>query len=154
VLRNVTKVKAVLRKATKEAIEGITPHTARKDASRIVSMMTFSGDLRVEGNETSPGEVSLVVQGDANYFTCGLLRSALAATMAVPGRRRIVVDLGELEVITSDGLGVLVGAMRRANERGIGFEVVSIPPWLRKILEITGVDKVLGVRPPRDKDGI
>jgi anti-sigma B factor antagonist len=55
----------------------------------------------------------------------------------------VVADLSGVPFIDSSGLGVLIGALRRAREAGGELRVVSGDDAVVKILRITGLDRVL-----------
>jgi anti-sigma B factor antagonist len=56
----------------------------------------------------------------------------------------VIVDLGATTFIDSTFLGVLLGGMRSLRERGGEIGVVC-PDSIRKIFEITGLDRVLTI---------
>jgi anti-sigma B factor antagonist len=61
------------------------------------------------------------------------------------GNLRIIVDLEEVGFLDSSGLGALVGALKRVNERG-GRLVLACPEGSPlKVLTITGLDKVFAI---------
>jgi anti-sigma B factor antagonist len=61
------------------------------------------------------------------------------------GGVNVVVDLEGVEFLDSFGLGVLVGALRRARSHQTGFAVAVQRPRLLQLFELTGLDQVLRV---------
>lgn len=59
------------------------------------------------------------------------------------GSGALVVDLSAIELIDATGLGVLVGAHRRATRLGRRLVLRNVPPRLARILLITRLDRVL-----------
>lgn len=53
----------------------------------------------------------------------------------------LIVDLNQVTFIDSAGLGVLVGAFRRADAHGGSLHAVCSQPQTRKLLWMTGVDR-------------
>ena len=51
----------------------------------------------------------------------------------------VVVDLSGVTFIDSSGIGVVVGGLKRARERGGALVLVSPQPRVRRIFEITGL---------------
>jgi anti-sigma B factor antagonist len=82
----------------------------------------------------------LEAAGELDLAYAGELRAKLAEA-AVPGGR-VVVDLGRVEFLDSTALGVLVAAAKR--QRATGGEVVvrSPQPRIRRVFELTGLDRV------------
>jgi len=92
----------------------------------------------------------LTISGEVDIYTSPALKSALAAA-AVDGCRVLVVDLNAVGFIDSSGLGVLVGALRRAREAGGDLRVVSGQETVARILRITGLDRVFALHATLDE---
>lgn len=58
---------------------------------------------------------------------------------------RVVVDLSGLSFIDSTGLGVLVGAYKRARAVGADFAVARPSTAVARVFQIAGIDKILPV---------
>lgn len=92
----------------------------------------------------------LVIVGEVDIYTSPALKSALAAA-AADGCSTLIVDLNGVGFIDSSGLGVLVGALRRAREAGGDLRVVSVQEGIARILRITGLDHVFVLRATLDE---
>ncbi len=57
----------------------------------------------------------------------------------------ITVDLARVTFIDSSGLATLVAAQHRALQRGIAFELTSVPKQARRIFEITNLAELFGL---------
>ena len=93
--------------------------------------------------------VSVVeVHGQADLHTASELRSAM--TEAIDrGAVSLVVDLSEATFIDSMTLGVLLGAVKRLRPAGGGVSVVCTDPHIRRIFEITLLDRVFALHADR-----
>jgi len=82
-------------------------------------------------------------------FDNAKLRSIVPGWRAVipfeQGAREIVVDLSGMDFIDSTGLGVFVGALKRAREGGGGIELRGLKPSARKVFEITGLSSAFTI---------
>ncbi len=97
-------------------------------------------DLRLEVGDRA-GDVTVVtVEGEVDMATAPTLRERLHALVA-DGRRTIIVDLEKVDFLDSTGLGVLIGAMRRLRSADGDLIVVVTQPRIRKVFEITGLDR-------------
>lgn len=111
--------------------------------------------MRGAGMELTIGTVHegdscvVTVGGEVDIYTSPALKAALAAA-AADGCRLMVVDLDKVAFIDSSGLGVLVGALRRAREAGGDLRVVSGNETVERIMRITGLDKVFSLHATRD----
>jgi anti-sigma B factor antagonist len=90
------------------------------------------------------GTPSVQVFGDVDVATSAAFRSALLEALD-RGDGNVVVDFGQLDFIDSSGLGVLVGTLKRARERGGTVRIENPAPSARKILAITGLLELFGL---------
>lgn len=81
-------------------------------------------------------------RGELDLATAPVFRQSLVDAIN-SGAARVVVDLAEVTFIDSTGLGVLVGAIKRARANGAELVAVSAAPSIRKVFEITGIEGVL-----------
>ena len=94
-------------------------------------------DLRVR-TRTVNGATVVGVAGEVELHSARQLRAELlqACSGECPC---VVVDLSAVSFIDSSGIGVIVGALKRARERGGSLVLVSPQPRVRRIFEITGL---------------
>lgn len=89
------------------------------------------------------GRAMAEVGGDLDLYTTEQLAAALTDIQARAPRPVLVLVLTDLAFADSNGLGVLVGAYKRAKVRGGGVALVETPEYLRRILRTTGLDVLL-----------
>jgi anti-sigma B factor antagonist len=101
----------------------------------------LSIDLKTEsGGET----LVFKLRGSLDLATAPTVRAALGDATE-KGCHRIIVDLSQLEFLDSTGLGVLIGAHRRAAEHGGSFRLVIKDGAISRLLNITGLIGVFAV---------
>jgi anti-sigma B factor antagonist len=83
----------------------------------------------------------LHVTGEVDVATAPRLREQVVKLVG-EGETRIVIDLEGVEFIDSTGLGVLVGALKRARTHGGDVVIVCTQTRILKVLEITGLNHV------------
>ncbi len=62
------------------------------------------------------------------------------------GEGELVLDLAALEAVDATGLGVLVGAHRRAQRAGRTLVLEDVPDPVARLLLLTRLDKILQTR--------
>lgn len=86
----------------------------------------------------------VVVEGEVDLYTAPLLRRRVDQIVE-SGRRDLVLDLRPVTFIDTAGLGALVGCQETTTRHAVSLELVCDQPRLRKILRITGLDRVFTV---------
>ena len=92
----------------------------------------------------------LAVGGEIDVYTAPQLRAELIR-LADAGYANIVVDMERVDFLDSTGLGVLVGALKRARAAGGSVELACSQPKILKIFNVTGLEKVFGIHPSVDE---
>lgn len=93
----------------------------------------------------------LVLRGPLDVATAPSFRQNLVEVQYAGGHR-VAVDLREVEFLDSFGLGVLVGAVKRAHTHEGRFAVV-VPAdgRIRHVLDISGVASLVELAATRDE---
>lgn len=84
----------------------------------------------------------LALTGRLDVSAAADARLALAEAVD-DGEGDLVLDLGALETVDVTGLGVLVGAHRRAGRSGRTLVLRDVPPSVGRLLSLTRLDRVL-----------
>jgi anti-sigma B factor antagonist len=100
-------------------------------------------DFRISVRDEA-GTPTVVVEGEVDVATAPALRDELYRLIE-QGSRDVVVDLSGMDFIDSTGLGVFVGALKRAREGGGGMELRGLKPSARKVFEITGLSSAFTI---------
>lgn len=67
------------------------------------------------------------------------------------GNHRLAIDLAGMEFMDSSGLGVLIAALKRLKENDGELALLSPRDQMRRILNLTGLDKILTIRQSLDE---
>ena len=93
------------------------------------------------------GDIPVVlVSGDLDVATAGMLRDRLLALFDA-GERALVIDLAGATFADSSGLNAIVWSARRFTEHNGTVTLRSPSPSVARVLELSGLDKVLPVEP-------
>jgi anti-sigma B factor antagonist len=102
-------------------------------------------DLRISTSNDGPRCV-VHLEGTCDLATIPDLRQALMP-LSPPDVTSLVLDVSELEFCDSTGLGTMLGALRRMNEAGGEFAIAGAHGTVLRLLEITGLDKIVPLIP-------
>jgi anti-sigma B factor antagonist len=90
------------------------------------------------------GVYAVSVAGEVDLATAPELKEGLAEVVN-NGARGVLVDLSNASFIDSTTLGVLMGAVKRLRPAGGELAIACHDPNLRKIFEITLLDRVFKI---------
>jgi anti-sigma B factor antagonist len=106
-------------------------------------------DLKVESQERDAWTV-VRVNGEVDVYTAGRLKEEIIG-LVDKDRCQLAVDLEGVEFMDSTGLGVLITGLKRIREREGVLVLVSPRDQIRRLLTITGLDRVLKVHDSVDE---
>ena len=94
----------------------------------------------------------VAVDGEIDVFSSPKLKETLGALLD-GGHDHLILDLQNVTYMDSSGLGVLVGVLKRVNNRIGAIELVFSNPQLKRIFEITGLSRVFPIHDSVAKAG-
>lgn len=100
-------------------------------------------DLTFEDRTAGPWHV-LAVAGELDMHTSPALQERLDMFGLVDAPK-VAVDLSGVPFMDSSSLGVLVVGLKRLREHGGALALVGVTGSPRKVLSITGIDRVIPV---------
>jgi anti-sigma B factor antagonist len=113
------------------------------ETASILESRSFDVDV-----ERQPGVVILTAVGDIDLHSAPILRDELAS-VADTGPRKVVLDLSGATFLDSMALGVILAAKKRlVGDRG-QLELVVSTPEIRRIFEITMLDRIFDLHETR-----
>ena len=93
----------------------------------------------------SDGDKTVVeVGGEIDVYTAPKLRERIVE-LVEGGSYNLVIDMERVEFLDSTGLGVLVGANRRASELRSTIRLENVQASPAKVFEITGLRAIFGL---------
>jgi len=106
-------------------------------------------NLLLETTAEATDEYVVALTGDVDLYTAPDLKAELVR-LADRGAKRIVVDLTSTTFIDSTTLGVLLGGLKRLRTVGGELVLVCVDRNIRKIFEITLLDRVFPIFETRE----
>jgi anti-sigma B factor antagonist len=95
------------------------------------------------------GWAVVLVGGDIDLTTAPSLREQLLR-LGGEGQHHLVVDLTGVGFCDSTGLGVLVGAAKRARTAEGDVVLCGLSPSLERVFSLTGLDQAFVIHPSLD----
>ena len=83
----------------------------------------------------------LALRGEIDVYTAPRLRQAITDVID-SGAAKVILDMEQVDFLDSTGLGVLVGALKRAKSKDGILSIVATQDKSLKIFDITGLNKV------------
>jgi anti-sigma B factor antagonist len=107
-------------------------------------------NFRIADQEIDAETHVIELGGEVDLYTAPEFKERMVGVVDA-GKKRLVVDLSEATFIDSTTLGVLVGGVKRLRPGGGALALVCTDPNIRKIFEITGLDRVFSIHETRDE---
>jgi anti-sigma B factor antagonist len=108
------------------------------------------GEFRIEKERPREGVVLLSIHGETDLHVANEVRNHLGAAIS-EGTSSLVVDLSGVTFIDSMGVGALLGGMKRLQAKGGEFRLVVPESGIRRIFEMTLLDRVFALHPTREE---
>jgi anti-sigma B factor antagonist len=107
-------------------------------------------DFAMRHSTLGAGTALIELEGQVDLHTAPQLKEQLSACLD-EGATQVIVDLSQATFIDSMTLGVLLGAVKRLRPQGGVLRIVCTDPSIRKIFEITLLDRVFAIDASRDE---
>ncbi len=97
------------------------------------------------GAEQAGQPAVLRLSGDIDFFTEDAFREQAERLLDNDDITALVVDLSEVNVVDSSGLGLLVDLLRLCRDMDLPMSLRNVPRRVSQLLEMTGLDGVIPV---------
>jgi anti-sigma B factor antagonist len=101
----------------------------------------FAGEFSIDEERPDSQIVVISIRGDADLTAASELRDRLGEAIEA-GPSGLVLDLTDATFLDSMALGVFLSSMKRLRARGGRFRVVAPREDIRRIFELTLLDRV------------
>ena len=106
-------------------------------------------DLKI--NVRGEGKVPVIdLEGEVDAYTAARFREVMIEQIE-DGKPNLIINMTKVEYIDSSGLGALVGGLKRASEYQGKLLLVCTEPQVKKVFEITGLEKVFPIFDTEDQ---
>ena len=113
----------------------------REPDGQASTMQETAEEFRIDEERLGSATIVLAINGEADMRIASELKDRLGEVVD-DGPSAVVVDLTGATFVDSTALGILLGAMKRQRARGGRFRVVAPRTEIRRIFEMTLLDRV------------
>jgi anti-sigma B factor antagonist len=110
--------------------------------------------FQIEVVEIWPGIAVVDVAGDVDLHSAPEFREALSKLVDGDTTRQVTLDLSDVTFLDSMAIGVILGAKKRLVASGRDLELVVGNPDIRRIFEITMLDRIFALHATLAEAGI
>ena len=89
--------------------------------------------------------LTIKIAGDIDHHASKELRLEIDSAIESACPQCVVFELTECEFMDSSGLGLILGRLRKCNERGCEFKLVNPGAKTLRILRMAGVEKLIKI---------
>lgn len=97
----------------------------------------------------NPGYYQLSVGGEIDASSSIHLEEGLKEAMTAS--KKIIVDLTELEYISSAGLGVFMSIIQELDNQSIKFAIYGMSPKVNEVFEILGLNQLITIKTDKEE---
>lgn len=106
-------------------------------------------DFQITTTERS-GLTVIYVVGEVDLHTCPQLHSAIQVALKNQ-QKSLILNFEEIQYIDSTGLGVVAHSAKHADQGGQKIAIVCTKPQIRKVFELSGLDKKIAMYDGEDQ---
>lgn len=107
-------------------------------------------NFKIDTYSLDGGVPVIKLEGEVDVYTAPQLKQQMIS-MLEAGTRQMVIDLTNVEYFDSTALGVLIGGLKRIRERDGNLALICPSPRIRRVFEITGLDKIFDIYSSADE---
>ena len=101
-------------------------------------------NLQVHTRRINDHTAAIDFQGEMDVYTTPQAKEVMLDLLE-KGYHHLIVNLQGADYLDSTALGMLVGTLKRVREHGGDLRIVAPPPRIRRLLDITRLDKVFSI---------
>jgi anti-sigma B factor antagonist len=101
--------------------------------------------LEITKKRLDNGAFLIGLEGQLNVITVSDLKDILRE-LGSEENEHVILDLENLSFIDSSGLSALISALKNSREKKGFLKIVGLQPAVRKVFELTMLDRVFDIR--------
>ncbi len=95
--------------------------------------------------ESIGNKLVIRINGDIDHHTCEAIRQRIDNEISKKNPKGIIFDMENVGFMDSSGIGVIIGRFKQISEKGGATSMINVKPQIRRVYEICGLQKIIGV---------
>jgi len=91
------------------------------------------------------GVLKVILNGEIDHHNCKNIRESLDLLISETAPEKLVLDFSKVEFMDSSGIAIILGRYKRMRENAKGMEISGARGTIRRMLEISAIDKLIKV---------
>ena len=83
------------------------------------------------------------ITGEIDHHSARWLRMDIDTAINDNSPKKLLLDFSGVSFMDSSGVGLVMGRYRNMKERGGSVGLVNMPDFIKKVMELAGMDKLL-----------
>ncbi len=87
-----------------------------------------------------------VLSGEIDHHSAKSVRTELDRFIISAQPELLAIDMGGITFMDSSGIGLILGRSKLIKECGGRIEIRNPQPYIRRVLKLSGIEKIVGIR--------
>ena len=96
--------------------------------------------------EKNSGVLTVQISGELDHHNSAPLRTAIDNEFISSGARSMIIDLSQLELMDSSGIGLVMGRYKLLSEFNGTLEVTGLSNNAYKVMRLAGLDRIATIK--------
>lgn len=95
---------------------------------------------------TDGGDGTLIakITGEIDHHSARWLRMDIDTAIQDKEPKKLLIDFSGVSFMDSSGVGLVMGRYKNMKERGGRVELTNMPEYIEKVMNLAGMDRLLG----------
>lgn len=91
-------------------------------------------------------ELTVKLSGELDHHGADVNRHKIDDKINNNSITKLIIDFGDLDFIDSSGIGFVIGRYKNIRKRNGVIEIINASKKVRKILDMSGIGKIINIR--------
>ena len=91
------------------------------------------------------GTLTVCLTGEIDHHAVADMREQIDISINRHKPKKVIFDFENVSFMDSSGIGLIMGRYQMVNEYGGMIEIVRMPPYIKRVMKLSGVEKIAKV---------